>query len=219
MRKTYLSIIIAVVVFIVAVLCCRSFWSADKHPVDTQPSDIVASDLDNIDSDNSLNKGLQTYENGLAEFTYDSNKIVFMEMPSDDEDGYPMTSFLMLNNEDVLPRLDVIPMKLTEPFTESVSVEEWQQLVKSLILAYYNTSEQEQVNINFSDGVVKVNEGEAKMYVYVSTKLDASATPDLNGVIRLTANNKAAVVTLALAHRGESIPSELEDVYMSINIQ
>ena len=130
-----------------------------------------------------------------------------------------MTSFLLNDTEDVLPRLDVLPLKLTEPFTESVTVEEWQELVKSLILAYYSTLEQENVKITFADGVVKVDNGEAKMYVYVTTTLEGSSTPDMSGVIRLTANNESAVVTLALARKGEAIPSEIEDVYMSINLQ
>ena len=86
-------------------------------------------------------------------------------------------------------------------------------------MAYYSTLEQENVKITFADGVVKVDNGEAKMYVYVTTTLEGSSTPDMSGVIRLTANNESAVVTLALARKGEAIPSEIEDVYMSINLQ
>ena len=198
---------------------CKWLWTGgEQEPHYTSTGAIVPGEEDDGEVNEQV-AGLQTYENGLAEFTYDIGKIVFMEMPSDDEEGYPMTSFLLNDTEDVLPRLDVLPLKLTEPFTESVTVEEWQELVKSLILAYYSTLEQENVKITFADGVVKVDNGEAKMYVYVTTTLEGSSTPDMSGVIRLTANNESAVVTLALARKGEAIPSEIEDVYMSINLQ
>lgn len=219
MRKSFLSIIIAMIVLVVALLCCKWLWiGGEQEPHYTSTGAIVSGEEDDGEVNEQV-AGLQTYENGLAEFTYDIGKIVFMEMPSDDEEGYPMTSFLLNDTEDVLPRLDVLPLKLTEPFTESVTVEEWQELVKSLILAYYSTLEQENVKITFADGVVKVDNGEAKMYVYVTTTLEGSSTPDMSGVIRLTANNESAVVTLALARKGEAIPSEIEDVYMSINLQ
>lgn len=219
MRKSFLSIIIAMIVLVVALLCCKWLWiGGEQEPYYTSTGAIVSGEEDDGEVNEQV-AGLQTYENGLAEFTYDIGKIVFMEMPSDDEEGYPMTSFLLNDTEDVLPRLDVLPLKLTEPFTESVTVEEWQELVKSLILAYYSTLEQENVKITFADGVVKVDNGEAKMYVYVTTTLEGSSTPDMSGVIRLTANNESAVVTLALARKGEAIPSEIEDVYMSINLQ
>lgn len=219
MRKSFLSIIIAMIVLVVALLCCKWLWTGgEQEPHYTSTGAIVSGEEDDCEVNEQV-AGLQTYENGLAEFTYDIGKIVFMEMPSDDEEGYPMTSFLLNDTEDVLPRLDVLPLKLTEPFTESVTVEEWQELVKSLILAYYSTLEQESVKITFADGVVKVDNEEAKMYVYVTTTLEGSSTPDMSGVIRLTANNESAVVTLALARKGEAIPSEIEDVYMSINLQ
>ena len=219
MRKSFLSIIIAIVVLVVALLCCKWFFTGAEQGAHYTPTGAIVSGEDDDGEVNEQVAGLQTYENGLAEFTYDSGKIVFMEMPSDDEEGYPMTSFLLDDTEDVLPRLDVLPLKLTEPFAELVTVEEWQELVKSLILAYYSTLEQESVKITFADGVVKVDNGEAKMYVYVTTTLEGSSTPDMSGVIRLTANNESAVVTLALARKGEAIPSEIEDVYMSINLQ
>lgn len=220
MRKSFFSIIIAFIVLIAALLCCKWLWTGgEEQGAHYTPTGALIADTGNEYEVSRLEGGLQTYENGLAEFTYDSGKIVFMEMPSDDEGGYPMTSFLLINNEDVLPRLDVVPLQLTEPFAESVTVEEWQELVRSLILAYYSTLEQESVKINFADGVVKVDNGEAKMYVYVTTTLSGSSTPDMNGVIRLTANSESAVVTLALARKGETIPSEIEDVYMSVNLQ
>jgi len=216
MKKNVYSIIIAVVIFIAAIFAARWFFTAPDNANDQQsvnnPVDLVTENMPESD----LAMGIQTYENGMAEFSYDSDKIVFQEMPSSDENGYPMTSFLLKNNEEVLPRLDVIPLKLTEPFSQEVTVEEWQELVKSLLLAYYNTEEQNNVAINFADGVVKVDESSAKMYVYVTSTLNGSATPNMNGVVRLFGNNDSAVITLALAEKGESIPKEMEDIYMSV---
>ena len=218
MKKNVYSIVFAVIIFVVALFAARWFWTS---PASSQGQHLEDNNVgvvtDEIDEESQVS-GIQTYENGMAAFVYDSDKIVFQEMPSSDENGYPMTSFLLKDNEDVLPRLDIIPLQLTEPFSQDITVDDWQELVRALILAYYNTEEQQRVAINFADGVVKVDEDSAKMYVYVTSTLDGAATPNMNGVIRLCGNKESAVVTLALSQKGMAIPSEIEDIYMSVTL-
>lgn len=218
MKKTFYSIIIAVLIFVVAFFAARWFWTSPDAVNGQIPGNNVTGSLPEEGYEFEQASGMQSYENGLAAFSYDSDKVIFLEMPSSDENGYPMTSFLLKDDENVLPRLDVIPLKLEEPFSQDVTVDDWQELVRALLLAYYNTEEQSRVVINFADGVVKVDEDSAKMYMYVTCTLDGSATPNMNGVIRLVGNNKSAIITLALAEKGFTIPDELEDIYMSVTL-
>ena len=218
MKKTFYSIIIAVLIFVVAFFAARWFWTSPDAVNGQISGNNVTGSLPEEGYEFEQASGMQSYENGLAAFSYDSDKVIFLEMPSSDENGYPMTSFLLKDDENVLPRLDVIPLKLEEPFSQDVTVDDWQELVRALLLAYYNTEEQSRVVINFADGVVKVDENSAKMYMYATCTLDGSATPNMNGVIRLVGNNKSAIITLALTEKGFTIPDELEDIYMSVTL-
>ena len=162
--------------------------------------------------------GIHKYDNGMASFSYDAAKLMFQEMPSDDESGYPMTSFLPANSDDVLPRVDIIPLVLDTPFDSTTNKEEWESLVKTLVLAYYAQSEWESVSLVFDSSTVKVEDGGAKMFARFSTKLDGSATPNLTGAIRLISNEKNAVVSIALTRTGNLVPQEMTDLYMSASL-
>lgn len=158
---------------------------------------------------------VRAYDNGLASFTYDSTKLVFQEMPSADESGYSMTSFLVLDSDDVLPRVDVMPLVMDEAIPETLPESDWQSLAKTLILAYYNAAEHGNVVIDISSTVVKVDGNSAKLYVGFTTTLDGSETPNMSGAVRMTTNGTNAVITLALAEKGTSVPQEMYDLYMS----
>ena len=227
MRKLILSVLALLLVCAAALYGASALFHPAGNPDDSssQQMDMAVEsqgDTPDITGEVQVNPetatGTHQYDNGMASFSYDAEKLMFQEMPSDDENGYPMTSFLLANSDDVLPRVDIIPLVLDTPFDSSTNKEEWESLVRTLVLAYYAQSEWEAVSLAFDSSTVKVESDNAKMFARFSTKLDGSATPNLTGAIRLIANDKNAVVSIALARTGSLVPQEMTDLYMSANL-
>ena len=158
----------------------------------------------------------QVYDNGIATMTYDGTKLFFSETPSDDESAYPLTTFLSVENEDVLPRLDIIPIDVTSS-TPILTEDNFSQLVKTMLLGYYTINEQGGVNIALDTPMI--TEG-ANGVLYVgsigfSTSKEGSFTPDMNGTARIQIFGTRALVTLELAKKGMEVPKEFTDVAVS----
>lgn len=211
MKKVIVTVGIAILVFIIGIVGAKVFLFSDSDDDGIYTADENGVVL----QDEIVEEGSHTYENGLASFTYDGAALSFTEIPSDDESGYPMTSFVLSDSEDVLPRVDIYPLTLTIPFDENAPKDDWETLVKTMLKAYYNKEEQESVDIVVSNTVVKTGEDMVKMFSNFETTLVGSVTPNLTGAARLVANDKTAVLTLALTHKGGYLPQEMIDLYMS----
>lgn len=214
MKKT---IICAAAVCITAAAAGAFLYLSAPRGGNVTQDDIAASFGTVSDAISTQNTGgMKTYSNGIASFTYDSASLCFEEMPSDNEDGYPFTSFLPLNSTAALPRVDIVP--LVGSVFSGWSEEEWKNLARSLILAYYQPSEYEQVAINFGTPVMKSDGNEIKMFIAFDTALDGSATPNMHGVLRLVSDGGKGVVTAALSETGQYVPASMESLYMSVDL-
>lgn len=229
MKKMIVTILIALVVIAAAAFGVKAllFPSSNASPVSTDTpavsEDVSPGQDENVgeeevivSTDNA--NPMKSYDNGMASFTYDSSKLYFAEEPSDNENGIPLTSFLQIDTTDVLPRLDIMPLTLDAPFPATTAESEWEDLAKSLILAYYSESAREAVNLAFKDTTVKVEGDTAKMYVSFTCILDDSAEYSLSGIVRLVSNADSAIITVAMCRNGDTIPSELYDTYMSVEL-
>ena len=158
------------------------------------------------------------YSNGMASFTYDSTQLVWEEMPSDQDHGYPMTSFYMANGTEAMPRVDILPAVLEAPFQSTLTDAEWEAFAKQLILAYYTPDEQSKVALNMSNTVVKVEGDSSKMYVGFTATIEAAPDYNMSGSVRLVSKGTNASVTIATCKPGASIPQVMQDLYMSATI-
>ena len=218
MKKLLISLLIVVVLFALGFFGASHFLFNDTEaPEEEQlPTEYVADENGTVSQVEEEANTAATYENGLATFTYDSSLLMFDEIPSDKEGGYPMSSFTLMDSEDILPRVDIYPLVLETPITdEETAKQDWETLVRSMLLGYYNAGEQEGVSITLTNHAVRIEDGVAKMFCNFSTSLANSATPNLSGSARMIADEDSAVLTLGIAKSGSSVPQAMVDLYMS----
>lgn len=249
MRKMILCVVLAVLVLIGALFCAgKLFFSSIQAPAvspspaqaqDAQPSESepepAVSDTSSpatpepssepspspLPTAPQTEDGKTLYDNGVATFQYDAEAVYFSEIPSDQDNGIPMTSFLMLGTEDVLPRVDAMPLTISDSGEGAnnfynITEEDWLALAKALVAGYYPTSVQDKMSITLSDPAVKVDGTTAKLYVSFSSRSDEDSNFD--GSVRLIANGTNAIATVALTPVGSSLPTALHDVYMSVDV-
>ena len=235
MKKLLVTLVITLLVVVVAIFGVKTFLFPDTNTgTKVTPNDepgIIATDdgqamTDNVgtDADNTVSvvpnsdDPIKTYDNGLATFTYDSTQVFFSEMPSDSEDGYPITMWQMIDGDGGLPFMDTMPLTLTQPFPEETGEQDWDDMIKALLVAYYAVEDRENVQISITDSVVKVDGDEAKAFANFTTTLDGSATPNLTGCARMVSDADSAVVMVALAEEGNQVPQVFKDIYMSAEL-
>lgn len=250
MKKTIITIVITVVVMILGIIGAKLLLSSgDKTP---DPADatyipiaatpetpaVVADPTPAVDpvvpavtpTLPGSDEPIKFLDIGIASFNYDSTKLVFDEIPSDEENGIPMVSFMPSDAEDILPRVDAMPIKVSntgegDQNFYNMNEESWQNLVAACVLKYLSPAGQEQAQLSFSDTVVKREDNASmKMFTNVSINVpsDISAqTGDLNmnGSIRLIANGENAVITMAMYRQNSSLPEALKDAYMSLQVR
>ncbi len=167
---------------------------------------------------------------GIASFNYDSTKLVFDEIPSDQEDGVLMVSFMPADASEALPRVDAMPVKVSavgegdENFY-NMTEESWKNLAAACVLQYLSPSGREQAQISFSGTVVKKEEGPVmKMFTNISITVPeniAAQTGDvnMNGSVRLISANENAIITMAMYKQNSALPQALTDAYMSLQVR
>jgi len=167
---------------------------------------------------------------GVVAFHYDSTALVFDEIPSSEENGAPMVSFMPADATDTLPRVDAMPIKVSstgegEDNFYNMTEESWQNLAAACVLQYLSPMSQEKAQFSFSGTVVKKEDGlTMKMFTNISVTVPediAAQTGDVNmgGSIRLISNGENAVVTMAMYKQGQPLPSALKDAYMSMEVR
>ena len=217
MKKMIIAIVCAVIILIVGILGAKALlFSGDKTP-ETDPdtpivpitdaqnpngqdanSDASTADIPAVTpvAPTGSDDPVKLYDNGAATFSYDSTKLIFDEIPPSEENGIPMVSFMPVDSEDVLPRVDAMPLTVsasgegTENFY-NIDEESWKQLAAACVLQYLSPASK-----------------------------DAAQTGDssMNGSIRLIANGENAMITMAMSRQSSSLPEALKDVYMSMQL-
>ena len=253
MKKTIITVVITVLVMVLGLIGAKVFlFSGDKDPApadttnipitatqqpqqiqpvqpsdQTQPADQIPAVTPTLPGSDEPVKFLDI---GIASFNYDSTKLVFDEIPSDQEDGVPMVSFMPADASETLPRVDAMPIKVSisgegdENFY-NMTEESWQNLAAACVLQYLSPSGRERAQISFSGTVVKKEESASmKMFTNISVTVPddiAAQTGDvsMNGSIRLVSAGENAVITMAMYKQNSSLPEALEDAYMSLQVR
>lgn len=251
MKKTIITILLTVVVLVVAAIGVKVFLfsgnddAKDPGTVDTtnipittdqQPSavDPVQSDPNEIPAVTptvpSADDPVKLLDIGTATFKYDSTKLVFDEIPPAEENGTPMVSFMSIEGDETLPRVDAIPLKVSitgegEDNFMNITEESWQKLAAASVIQYLSPMSQEKAQISFSGTVVKKeSDSSMKMFTNVSISIPnevATQTGDMsmNGSIRLVSNSENAVITMAMCRQSSSLPEAMKDAYMSLEVR
>lgn len=247
MKKMIIAIICAVVVLIAGIFGAKALlFSGDKtpktdpdtpiipitdeqQPVQTDPAqtpDIPAvTPVAPEGSDNPV----KLYDNGAASFKYDSTKVAFDEIPPSEENGIPMVSFVPADSEEVLPRVDAMPLTVSatgegdENFY-NINEESWKQLAAACVLQYLSQTSRDAAQITFQNTVVKPDGATSmKLFTNISVSIPeniSSQTGDfsMNGSIRMIASGEKAMITMAMSRQNASLPECLKDVYMSMEL-
>ena len=240
-------IVAAVVVLILGIIGVKVFlFSGEKQPADTDVPNIPITSADNVQAVDPVvtdepsipavtptvpnsDEPVKLYDNGLAAFNYDSTKLVFDEIPPSDENGIPMVSFMPIDSENALPRVDAMPLTVSatgdgDSNFYNITEESWQQLAAACVLQYLSPTSQDAAQISFSGTTVKPEGATSmKMFTNISVTIPeniASQTGDfsMNGSIRLVASGEQAMITMAMYRQNSSLPEELKDVYMSMQL-
>lgn len=246
MKKTIVVIVCAVLVIIVGIFGAKAFlFSGNKEP-NSDATNIPITSTDNpaaAMSDAADNPDIpavtptvpnsddpiKLYDNGVATFNYDSTKLVFDEIPPSEENGIPMVSFMPADSENALPRVDAMPLTVSatgdgEENFYNINEDSWQQLAAACVLQYYSPASQDAAQISFSNTTVKSESAMSmKMFTNIGVIIPseiAAQTGDfsMNGSIRLIASGEQAMITMAMYNQNSSLPNELRDVYMSMQL-
>ena len=226
MKKTIIIILGLLFIAVIGIVLAVNFLeNASSGEID-QPEDITQADDTAIDNDVPSivstepedDNPIKTYDNGVATFTYDSTKVYFDEMPAENTDGIPQSWFFMVESDSAIPSITVFPMVLEKAFTADVTKEDWEDLAKAFILSYFTTDVQSLVDVKFSGTALKIEDETAKMYVSFDCDVLGSPENNMNGVVRLVSNASYAMVTVAIVQDGQSMPQELIDTYMSVEL-
>lgn len=246
MKKLIAAIVCAILVLILGIVGAKVFlFSEDKQPGTDVPNIPITSTDDpsavtpNTAEDPDIpavmpivpNSGepVKLYDNGVASFNYDSTKLIFDEIPPSEENGVPMVSFMLADSENALPRVDAMPLKVSatgdgEANFYNITEESWQQLAAACVLQYYSPTSQDAAQISFSGTAVKLESATSmKMFTNISVTIPGeiavqSGDFSMNGAIRLIASDEQAMITMAMFNQNSSLPEELRDVYMSMQL-
>lgn len=248
MKKTIITILITVLVMVIALVGVKVFlFSGDKTPAPTDTTNIPITSQpaqttpgeDPAQPANPIpavtptlpgsDEAVRLLDIGVASFNYDSTKLVFDEIPSDEEDGTPMVSFMPADAAETLPRVDAMPIKVSnsgdgDQNFYNMTEDSWQNLAAACVLQYLSPSGQEKAQLSFSGTVVKKEENSMKMFTNISVTVPAdiaAQTGDvsMNGSIRLISNGGNAVITMAMYRQNSSLPEALKDAYMSLQVR
>ena len=134
MKKMIIAIVCAVVILIAGIFGAKALlFPGDKNPETDLDTPIVPiTDAQNPNGQEAnpdapavnipavtpvaptgSDDPLKIYDNGAATFSYDSTKLIFDEIPPSEENGIPMVSFMPVDAEDVLPRVDAMPLTVS----------------------------------------------------------------------------------------------------------
>jgi len=250
MKKTIIAIACAALVVILGVVGAKMFLFSDDEDQKDPAADIPNIPITSTMPDESpqtqqsapvsdipavtptIPNGdnlVKLYDNGIATFNYDSTKLVFDEIPPSDENGVPMVSFMLMDSENALPRVDAMPLKVSatgdgEDNFYNINEESWQQLAAACVLQYFSQTSQSAAQISFSNTTIKPESATSmKMFTTISVSIPddvASQTGDVSmaGAIRLLASGENAMITMAMSRQNSFLPTELEDVYMSMQL-
>lgn len=247
MKKMIIAIVCALLVLVLGVIGVKTFLlSGDKDsatdvpniPITNTTTDQPA--VDPVVPENptvpavtptapNSDEPIKLYDNGVASFNYDSTKLIFDEIPPSEENGVPMVSFMLADSENALPRVDAMPLKVSatgdgEENFYNISEDVWQQLAAEAVRQYYSPASKAAAQISFSGTVVKPESTTSmKMFTNISVTIPsdiAAQTGDfsMNGSIRLVASGEQAMITMAMYGQNSSLPEELKDVYMSMQL-
>ena len=161
---------------------------------------------------------IKTYDDGIASFAYDSTKLAFDEVMADNTDGIPLTSFLMIDPGESLPRLDVFPLTLDAPFSTDTTEDEFKNLVGALVISYFEKEQQDQVGIKFDTAIMNIEESTASMEISFSSILSTDIDKNMTGIAKLISDENHALIMIALTKEGNTIPTELTDVIKSAEL-
>lgn len=223
MKKVLIILVAALLAAATCILLAVHFLSPGKEPTPTEttnPSAGVSGTLDgetpSLPPENA--NPIKIYSNGIATFVYDSRKVYFDEMPSDNIDGAPQTWFFMADTNTATPSVAAFPLALESPFGTSVTDEDWEELAKAYIMSFFSPDMQRLVTVKTDGTVVKIDGDTAKMYVRFDCDVASSPENNINGVVRLVSNANNAMVTVAITADGQNLPEALTDVYMSVSL-
>lgn len=250
MKKMIIAIVCAVVILIAGIFGAKALlFPGDKNPETDLDTPIVPiTDAQNPNGQEAnpdapavnipavtpvaptgSDDPLKIYDNGAATFSYDSTKLIFDEIPPSEENGIPMVSFMPVDAEDVLPRVDAMPLTVSasgegaENFY-NIDEESWKQLAAACILEYLSPTSKDAAQISFENTVVKPESAtSAKMFTNISLSIPAdiavqTGDASMNGSVRLVANGENAMITMAMSRQSSSLPESLKDVYMSMEL-
>ena len=127
-------------------------------------------------------------------------------------------SFLSVETDDAMPRIDVCPLTLPEPFKADTSKEEWQSLVTTLLKSYFSTDIQSNVNIAYSDVVVNVTDTGAEMSLSFNCTVKDFESGNMAGLVRLIANTNNAIIVAAMYQGEDGLPGYFTDTYLSAKL-
>jgi len=223
MKRVLLTVGGTIAVVIICILLAIHFLTPSNTPATDESAspDVRATqsgDVGDVSPAPEDDNPIKAYDNGIACFMYDSRKVFFDEMPSDNIDGIPQTWFFMADSNSAMPSVAAFPIPLENPFTSEVTNEDWENLAKFYIMSFFSPDVQDLVSVNMSDTVVKINGDTAKMYVAFDCDVASSPENNMNGVVRLVSNASNAVVTVAITEDGQSLPEALQDTYMSVTL-
>ena len=159
-----------------------------------------------------------TYNNGLASFVYDATQLIWEEIPSDQDNGYPMSSFYLLDGGEALPRVDVFSAELTVPFADGQAEAEWEAFAKEMVMAYYTEEEHESVALTVGEPVVKYEDGITKAYLPFEAILEIAPEYSIAGSVRMLASGTKASITVAAHKPGETMDEVLYELVMSAEV-
>lgn len=225
MKKLLITLSISAAIILACILGIRLLMVPGDSEVGRDPDPLTTEEKQETGEEEAeaiAGEVMRSYSNGVASFQYDSSKLFFQETPSMDESGYPAAVFYGVDMHEsqaelALPQVVITPLVLTQPFPETTNQEEWEAFAKAMILGFYIGQVQEKVQIEFSNTVVKVEGTDAKMYVAFTSMLEDGLS--FSGAIRMVANEKYAVMTMANTEVGKAIPQEMHDLYMSAELE
>lgn len=195
----------------------------------TQTTDIPAVTPIDPNATTGSDEPMKLYDNGMASFTYDSTKLAFDEIPPSEENGVPMVSFMPVDSENALPRVDAMPLTISatgdgKDNFYNITEDDWKNLAAACVLQYLSPISKDSAQIAFSGTVVKPDgDSSMKLFTNISVTIPddvAAQTGDfsMNGSIRMIASGEKAMVTMAMYRQNASLPAEMTDVYMSMQL-
>lgn len=220
MKKVIIGVAIAFVVAIGCIVLAVNLLTPKNNPNPTEstdPSAGVSQEVTPTQVPEDTNP-IKTYDNGIATFTYDSRKVYFDEMPSENVDGIPQTWFFQAESNSAMPAVAAFPMTLESPFNSKITDADWEELAKAYIMSFFSPDMQGLVTVKMGGTAVKIDGDTAKMYVQFDCDVVSSPENNMNGVVRLVSNATNAMVTVAVTADGQSLPEAMSDVYMSVSL-